>query len=84
MGKIPALKDQYIPRITGLAQDVRTEAFLVQTQRSDAMPSFPAMNSWWAAAQDMFESVWEGLLSPADAARKAQEDYDELRRLAGE
>jgi len=84
MGKIPALKDELIPRIAGLAEDTNTFAFLNQTQRSDAMPSFPDMDSWWKVAERMFEAVWEGLMSPEDAAAKAQDDYDELRRLAGQ
>ena len=72
-GSIPALKDPTV--IDGLSEDKYVMGVLEQAQYSQAMPSIPEMASFWAPAETMYRSVWEGLATPEEAASKALADY---------
>ena len=39
------------------------------------------MASFWAPAETMYRSVWEGLATPEEAAAKAVDDYNSARQL---
>lgn len=79
-GSIPALKDPSV--IDGLSDDAYLMGVLEQAQYSQAMPSIPEMGSYWAPAETMYRSVWEGLATPEEAAAKALEDYEAALELA--
>lgn len=72
-GSIPALKDPSV--IDGLSDDKYVMGVLEQAQYSQAMPSIPEMASFWAPAETLYRSVWEGLATPEEAAAKALADY---------
>lgn len=75
--KLPALKDG--SSIAGLSEDLNVKAFMAQAGFSKAMPSIPEISYFWSVAGSMYSSVWDGTATPADAAKKAQEDYEALR-----
>lgn len=78
-GSIPALQDPTV--IDGLSDDAYVMGVLEQAQYSEAMPSIPEMASFWAPAETMYRSVWEGLATPEEAAAKAVDDYNSARQL---
>lgn len=77
LGKLPALKDG--STIDGLNEDAKVQAFMEQAQFSKAMPSIPEVSYFWTAAEGMYRGVWDKTITPEDAAKKAQEDFEALR-----
>ena len=78
-GAIPALQDPTV--IDGLSDDAYVMGVLEQAQFSEPMPSIPEMASFWAPAETMYRSVWEGLATPQEAATKAMSDYEQALLL---
>jgi len=72
-GSIPALVDSTI--IPGVSEDPYSLGVLAQAEHAHPMPLIPEMSSYWAAAGPMFEAVWDGLLTPEEAAAKAEADF---------
>lgn len=77
LGKLPALKDG--SSIEGLNEDAKVQAFMEQAQFSKAMPSIPEVSYFWTAAEGMYRGVWDKTITPEEAGKKAQEDFDALR-----
>lgn len=80
LAKLPAVKDA--SRIAGLSEDVNSQAFMQQANYSIAMPSIPEISYFWTVAESMYRGVWDGTISPQDAAVKTQTDYEALRQSA--
>lgn len=80
LAKLPALKDA--SKIAGLSEDVNSQAFMQQANYSMAMPSIPEISYFWTVAEGMYRGVWDGTISPEDAAVKTQNDYEALRLSA--
>lgn len=77
LGKLPALKDG--SSIEGLNEDAKVQAFMEQAEYSIAMPSIPEVSYFWTAAEGMYRGVWDKTITPEEAAKKAQTDFDALR-----
>lgn len=77
LGKLPALKDS--STVPGLSEDTNVQAFMKQAEYSIAMPIIPEISYYWTATENMYKAVWDGVLSPQEAADKAQVDFDALR-----
>lgn len=73
-GTIPALAD--VSNIPGVSDDANSLGVLAQAEYSHTMPILPEMSAFWAAVAPMYEAVWEGLLTPEEAAVKAEADFD--------
>ncbi len=80
LGKLPALKDG--SSIPGLSEDANVQGFMKQAEYSFAMPIIPEISYYWTATKSMFEAVWDGVLTPQEAADKAQADFEALRASA--
>ena len=78
-GSIPALQDPTV--IDGLSEDDYVMGVLKQAEFSEPMPSIPEMASFWAPAETLYRSIWEGLENPEQAAKKAVEDYYSTLKL---
>ncbi|WP_088013005.1 maltose ABC transporter substrate-binding protein [Gottfriedia acidiceleris] len=78
-GKLPALKEQYASQVAGLGNDELLKGVAAQAEFSKPMPSIPEMANWWDPAKNMIVNVWDGLMSPEDAQKKAVEDYEALQ-----
>ena len=77
LGKLPAVNDG--STIPGLSEDANVQAFMAQAEYSFAMPAIPEMSYYWTATESMFRGVWDGTMTPEQAAEKAQVDYEALR-----
>ena len=73
-GSIPALVD--VSAIDGLSDDPYMLGILAQAENAHPMPTIPEMQSYWQAAEAMYRAVWEGLLTPEEAAEKAESDFN--------
>ena len=82
MGKIPALNEKYAGNIEGLKDDTKIQGVMAQAEFSNPMPSIPEIAYFWEASKTMYVSVWDGLLTPEEAAEKAVNDFDTLRKGA--
>ncbi len=82
-GKLPALKEQYASEVPGLSDDVLLQGVAAQAAFSKPMPSIPEMANWWDPAKNMIVNVWDGLMSPEEAQKKAVEDFEALQSGAG-
>jgi arabinogalactan oligomer/maltooligosaccharide transport system substrate-binding protein len=80
VGAIPALIDTSI--IDGLSDDPFLAGIITQAEYSHPMPIIPEMSQFWAPAESMYRSVWEGLLTPAEAVENAMNDFEAARALA--
>lgn len=80
IGVIPALIDGSV--INGLADDEFLLGVAAQAQHSHPMPSIPEVGHFWGAAEAMYQSVWEGLATPEEAASNAVEAFEAARALA--
>lgn len=69
-------------RISGLEE---VPAVLTLLEQADhyamPMPAIPELSYFWPAASQMFESVWNGLLTPQEAVDNAMEQYEISRTL---
>lgn len=72
-GKLPALKDVTI--IDGIVEDPYIMGINAQVQMANAMPMLGELSYFYEAADIMFQSVWDGLLTPEEAVQKALSDY---------
>ena len=79
-GSIPALIDS--SHIEGVGDVEQIQGILAQAEFSQAMPAIPEMDLFWGATPPMYEAVWEGLLTPAEASMRAQADFEAARDLA--
>lgn len=79
-GRIPALKDASV--INGVMEDPYVSGILAQAQYSEAMPTIVEFSKYWAPAETMFRSVWDGLVTPEEAAAKALADYNSLLEIS--
>ncbi|MGL4336591.1 MAG: extracellular solute-binding protein, partial [Turicibacter sp.] len=79
-GKIPALADN--STVEGVMEDPYVSGILAQAEFAEAMPLVPEMSKYWGAAETMYRSVWEGLATPEQAAKKALEDYKTALTMA--
>ena len=82
VGAYPALID--VSGIAGIADDPFLLGIGAQIEHSHPMPSIPQMAHFWDPAGAMYTAVWEGLLSPEEAAENAVEEYEAARALAGD
>jgi arabinogalactan oligomer/maltooligosaccharide transport system substrate-binding protein len=78
-GKLPALKAKYADEVPGLSDDVLLQGVAAQAKYSKPMPSIPEMANWWDPAKNMIVNVWDGLMSPEDAQKKAVDDFNALQ-----
>ena len=78
-GSIPALKDASV--IEGVVEDPYVSGILEQAQYAQPMPILPEMSNYWGAAETLYRSVWDGLLTPEEAAEKALADYNTALEL---
>ena len=78
-GTIPALKDATV--IEGVSKDPYIMGILEQAKYTQAMPILPEMSNYWGAAETLYRSVWDGLLTPEEAAEKALADYNTALEL---
>jgi len=81
-GTIPALIDGSV--IDGLADNPHHMGILAQANYSHPMPIIPEMSHFWSVAGSMYGSVWDGILTPEEAAEHAQLGYDSERALAAQ
>jgi len=72
-GSIPALLDGTV--IDGLADDPYMLGVLAQAEFANPMPIIPEMQSYWQTVEGMYQAVWDGLLTPEEAAEKAESDF---------
>ena len=79
-GTIPALKDATV--IDGVSEDPYIMGILEQAPYSQPMPSLPEMSSYWTAAESLYRPVWEGQMTPEEAAEKALADYNTALELS--
>jgi len=79
-GDIPTLIDGSV--ITGLADNPLHMGILAQANYSHPMPIIPEMAHFWSVSGGMYSAVWDGVLSPVEAAEHAQLGYDSARALA--
>ena len=79
-GSIPALKD--VSPIEGVTEDPYVMGILEQAKHAQPMPILPEMSSYWGAAETLYRSVWEGQMTPEEAAEKALADYNTAIELA--
>jgi len=80
IGVIPALIDGSV--INGLSEDAALSGIAAQAVHSHPMPAISEMDFFWDAADAMYRAVWNGLLTPAEAAANAVEDFEAARALA--
>ena len=80
MGWIPALNDA--SGIVGLAENPFHLGHIAQAAYSHAMPVIPEMNQFWGAAEALYRSVWDLVLTPEEAAAYAYELFQNARALA--
>jgi len=80
LGVMPALMD--VSAISGLADDQFLAGIAAQIDHSHLMPAIPEMDQFWSPAEGMYRAVWEGLLTPEEAAESAIEDFEAARALA--
>ena len=73
-GTIPALKDATV--VDGVSEDPYIMGVLEQAKYSQPMPSLPEMSSYWTAAGSLYGPVWDGQMTPEEAAEKALQDYN--------
>lgn len=72
-GSIPALLDETV--IDGLVDDPYMLGVLAQAEFAKPMPIIPEMQSYWQAVEGMYQAVWDDLLTPEEAAEKAESDF---------
>jgi len=82
IGVIPALIDGSV--IRGLSDDAGLAGIAAQSVHSHPMPAIAEMAHFWDAAEAMYRSVWEGLLTPEEAAENAEEAFEAARILAAQ
>ena len=69
-------------KIAGLDEDPGSLALLEQANNhAMPMPAIPELSHFWPAADQMFESVWNGLLTPQEAVDNAMEQFEISRTL---
>lgn len=64
--------------VEGLSGDEDMLAFVEQMNQAVPMPGVTRINYYWTLADGILTSVFEGDLTPEEAARKAQDDFDAL------
>ncbi|MGL4337553.1 MAG: maltose ABC transporter substrate-binding protein, partial [Turicibacter sp.] len=79
-GKIPALTDASV--IEGVMEDPYIAGTLAQAVFAEPMPLIPEITKFWGAAATMYQSVWEGLATPEQAAAKALEEYNTALQMS--
>ncbi|MGL4373596.1 MAG: maltose ABC transporter substrate-binding protein [Turicibacter sp.] len=75
-GKIPALKDNSV--IEGVMEDPYISGILAQAAHTDPRPTIPEMKAFWGPAETAFKAVWDGVLTPEEAAAKALQEYNTI------
>ncbi|MGL4374112.1 MAG: maltose ABC transporter substrate-binding protein, partial [Turicibacter sp.] len=73
MGKLPALKD--LSNIEGVMDDPYLMGVSAQAQYAFPMPMVGELPFFYDVADVMFQSVWDGLTTPEEAAAKAEKDF---------
>ena len=79
-GWIPALVDG--SSIDGLLENPYHAGILAQANYSHPMPIIREMSFFWDVAGSMYSAVWDGLLTPEEAASHAYEGFSSARALA--
>lgn len=74
--KITSRKD--IENVKGLSTDEYLSPFIKQFSDAVPMPTASRMGYYWTISQDVFSAVFDGAMTPEEAAAKAQADYDAL------
>ena len=64
--------------VKGLSEDEDMLAFVEQMNQAVPMPSVTRINYYWTLADGILTAVFEGDLTPEEAAKKAQADFDAL------
>ncbi|MCL2559595.1 MAG: maltose ABC transporter substrate-binding protein [Turicibacter sp.] len=80
VGALPALMD--VSMIDGVTEDPLLLGIEAQANHSHPMPIIPELSHFWASGPDMYTAVWEGLLSPQEAAEHAMAEFEASRALA--
>ncbi|WP_402462621.1 extracellular solute-binding protein [Isoptericola aurantiacus] len=78
-GQIPALNEEYLAQIPGLADDDRVAGIVSQSANADLLPQVPEY--FWETGNTMVVDVWDGLLGADEAAQKAVDGYQDLGNL---
>jgi arabinogalactan oligomer/maltooligosaccharide transport system substrate-binding protein len=78
-GQIPALNQEFLDQIPGLADDERVAGIVAQSANADLLPQVPAY--FWETGNTMVVDTWDGLMDPADAQQKAVDGYRDLGNL---
>jgi arabinogalactan oligomer/maltooligosaccharide transport system substrate-binding protein len=78
-GQIPALNQEYLDQVPGLADDERVAGIVAQSANADLLPQVPAY--FWETGNTMVVDTWDDLMSPADAQQKAVDGYQDLGNL---
>ena len=77
---IPALIDA--SAVDGLGDDPYSLGIVAQGNYAMPMPTIAELDFFWGPAGGMFEMVWNGVQTPAEAAAHAQAEYNYLREMA--
>ena len=80
--KLPALKD--VSGIEGVSTDAYLSGVSQQLAFSHPMPIIPEMGFFWSNAGSMYQQVFNGTKTPADASAEAQTGFEEQAELTGE
>lgn len=64
--------------VKGLSEDEDMLAFVEQMNQAVPMPGVTRINYYWTLADGILTSVFEGDLTPEEAAQKAQADFEAL------
>jgi arabinogalactan oligomer/maltooligosaccharide transport system substrate-binding protein len=67
-----------IENVEGLSSDPYLPAFIKQFENSVPMPSVTRISYFWSIAADIDRAVFDGQLTPADARKKAIENWNAL------
>lgn len=67
-----------IDNVEGLSEDPYLPAFVKQFEYSVPMPSVSRISYFWSIAADIDRAVFDGQLTPADARKKAIENWKAL------
>ncbi len=82
-GKLPALNNEGLANIDGLADDDLLLAMAQQLTTSIPMPTIPQVQYYWGPGETMIQRVWNNAIVPATAAAEAEQSYRTQVGLSG-
>ncbi|WP_100443974.1 extracellular solute-binding protein [Glycomyces xiaoerkulensis] len=78
-GQIPALNEDLLSGIEGIADDPHVDGIVAQSAQADLVPQVPEY--FWEVGDTLVIDVWDDLSDPGAAQDKAVETYEELHGL---